>query len=449
MFLVPRETELTPDLLHKMIVRFNTDVRKELIKYKNYYLGKQAIENKEYLDSNRKCSKTVTNFCRNIASSYAGYIASPGCISYRCGEDMEDIMDVLRWNDHQTEDSDFLLDALIYGTAAELMYIDETGQTRFRKIDPTTCFAVYDDTLSGDLRYFVRIYDTNQWDNSNVYRVDVYSDYSITHYEMHGDNGQLVWIGEEPHYFSQCPANVFNLADEESVFACIMGLQDAYNTILSGQIDDYAAFCDAYMVFNTEQKLNEENINDIKNLKVIALSKDSSVSYLTKDATNAQVENILDRIQEAIYRIAQCPDFSSESFVGGVSSGVAIKYRLTGMETKSAAIAAQLEKALKRRIEIICGIASLKVGEEVWADIEIDFKRNIPEDISSTVNMINSLHGLVSDATLLSQLPFIDDVNAELETLQEQKKNNIQNNMNAIYAGAFESEEPEEEEDEF
>lgn len=446
MFLVPRETELTPDLLHKMIVRFNTDVRPKLRKYKDYYLGNQAILKKTYSDPSKPCSRTVTNFCRNIASSYAGYIASPGCISYRSDQDIEDIMDVLKWNDYQTEDSDFLLDALIYGTASELMYIDETGQTRFRKIDPTTCFAIYDDTLSGDLRYFVRLYDTNQWDDSDIYIVDVYSDTSITRYEMHGMNGQLVWLGEEPHWFSQCPANVFNLADEEPVFACVMGLQDSYNEILSSEIDDFSAFCDAYMVL-TNAEIDPEQMAQMKQLRAIMLPEGATATWLTKSVSDTQVENILDRIQDAIYRIAQCPDFSSETFVGGVSSGVAIKYRLTGMETKSAAIAAQLEKALKRRIEIICGIASLKVGEEVWADIEIDFKRNVPEDISSTVNMINSLHGLVSDATLLSQLPFVDDVNAELEMLQEQKKANIEANMNAIYAGAFESEP--EEEDEF
>jgi hypothetical protein len=39
--------------------------------------------------------------------------------------------------------------------------------------------------------------------------------------------------------------------------------------------------------------------------------------------------------------------------------------------------------------------------------------------------MINTLKGTVSDATLLGQLPFIPDVNAELEAVQEQKQNNM------------------------
>ena len=439
MFLIPQYTELTPDLLHK----FNTEVRPKLRRYKDYYLGNQAILKKAYSDPSKPCSRTVTNFCRNIASSYAGYIAAPGCISYRSDQDIEDVMDVLKYNDYQTEDADFLLDALIYGTAAELMYIDEDSQTRFCKIDPTTCFGVYDDTLSGDLRYFVRLYDTNQWDESNVFYVDVYSDYSITRYEMHGDNGQLVWLGEEPHFFSQCPANIFNLADEEPVFGCVMGLQDSYNELLSSEIDDFSAFCDAYMVL-TGADIDSEQMAQMKEMRAILLPEGASAAWLTKNVSDTQVENILDRIHNAIYRIAQCPDFSSESFVGGVSSGIAIKYRLTGMESKSAGIAAALEKALKRRIEIICGIASLKLGEEVWADIEIDFKRNVPDDVTSIINVINSLHGIVSDQTLISQLPFVDDANAELEAVQKQKEANIQSNMNAIYANAFTTEEEDE-----
>ena len=89
-------------------------------------------------------------------------------------------------------------------------------------------------------------------------------------------------------------------------------------------------------------------------------------------------------------------------------------------------IEAEMKKALQRRIEIICGIASLKLGEEVFRDINIEFKRNVPEDITSTINVINSLKGTVSDATLLGQLPFVDDVNAEIEAVSNQKKANME-----------------------
>ena len=149
------------------------------------------------------------------------------------------------------------------------------------------------------------------------------------------------------------------------------------------------------------------------------------VDFLTKPQNNEQARDALDRIRADIYRIAQCPDFSSESFVGGVSSGIAIKYRLTGMETRAGNIEAAMKKALQRRIEILCGFVSLKLGEEVYRDIVINFERNIPEDISVIANAVSQLKGTVSDETLLSTLPFVTDPKTEAEKVMEQKEKSI------------------------
>lgn len=425
MFFLNKNTELTADLLQKMINRFRLNVQPKLEKYKKYYDGIQAILNKSYSDPTKPCNKTVINYCKNIVDSYCGYIATPGHISYRSEQDIEDVMDILRYNDYQAQDAELLLNALTYGVAAELMYIDANSQTRFRLINPTQCFGVYDDSLTGDLMYFVRMYPTNDWDEADTYAVDLYTENLVKHYTMEGMDGALQYVSEEPHYFAQCPANIFYLPDEKSIFDCIIGLQDSANELLSAEIDDYAAFADAYLVLQG-MDADSEDIQSMKQNRVLIVPEGANASWLTKNASDAQVENILKRIHESIYRIAQCPDFSSESFVGGVSSGIAIQYRLTGMETRAGKIEAEMKKALQRRIEIICGIASLKLGEEVFRDIQIEFKRNIPEDINATVNLINSLKGTVSDATLLGQLDFIPDVNAELELLQEQKAANME-----------------------
>lgn len=424
MFYLNSQIELDIALLEKMINRFYLTVEPKLNKYKNYYDGKQSILNKKYSDENKPCSRTVINYCKNIVDSYCGYLASPGYISYSSDNNIEDIMNILRYNDFQTEDSDFLLDALIYGAAAELMYNDNDGKTRFKLINPTTCFGIYDDSLTGDLMYFVRMYKTNEWDESNTYNVDVYSDYDIKHYEMSGKNGGLIFLSEEPHYFNQCPANIFTLPDEKSIFDCILTLQDGVNELLSSEIDDYSAFCDAYLALvGVDAEI--EDIAAMKENRVLILPEGATANWLTKNSSDAQVENILKRMHDSIYRTAQCPDFSSETFVGGVSSGIAIRYRLTGMENKCGIIEGRMKKALQRRIEIICGIASLKLGEEVFRDIKIVFKRNIPEDLSTNIELVNKLKGSVSDATLLSQLPFITDINAELKALNKQKAENM------------------------
>ena len=203
-----------------------------------------------------------------------------------------------------------------------------------------------------------------------------------------------------------------------------MGLQDAANELLSDEIDDYSAFCDAYLAL-VGVDADPEDIAAMKKNRVLVLPEDADARWITKSANDAQVNSILDRIHASIYRISQCVDFSLENVGGGVSSGIAIRYRLTGMENRSGIIEGLMKKALQRRIEIICGIASLKLGEEVFREIEIEFKRNVPTDNAEIVNLVNSLKGTVSDATLLGMIPIVSDVNAELEALKAQKQENM------------------------
>ena len=424
MICVNNQQELTVELLQKILNHFFTTVQPNLQKNKNYYDGIQDILKKAYADPSKPCNKTVINICRNLVDSFNGYLSTPGCISYSSKEDIDDVMNILRYNDYQSEDSDFLQDALIYGVANELMYMDAQSQVRFRLINPTMSFGIFDDSLTEDLLYFVRIYKKDNWGTDDTHCVDVYDAHFIKHYHMTGKNGNLHLIGEEPHYFGQCPANIFYMPDEKSVFDCVLTEQNAINEIVSAEVDEINALVDAYLCLKGVDA-DDEDIAAMKANRVMLIPSDADAAYLTKNSNNDRVENILKRLQDAAYRIAQCPDFSSDTFIGGVSSGVALRFRLSGMEFRAGKIEGEMKKALQRRIEIICGMAALKLGEAVFRDIQINFKRNIPVDMTATINMVNALKGTVSDKTLLGQLDFVEDVDAELEAIQEQKQANM------------------------
>ena len=61
------------------------------------------------------------------------------------------------------------------------------------------------------------------------------------------------------------------------------------------------------------------------------------------------------------------------------------------------------------------------VYDKVLAQAE-EGKPITPADLTETINLVNSLKGSVSDATLLSQIPFITDVQSEIEAVREQKE---------------------------
>lgn len=438
MFLIEQGTELTMSRITEIIQKFETREKAKLNKYYNYYEGKQEIMLKLMKDTSKPCNRIVTNYCYNIVNNYTGYMTGID-ITYNSTDDISAIQNVLNYNDVSSTDSQLLKNALIFGVAYEIAYIDELGMSRFKVLDSRECIPIYYNDINQTLAAVIRYYKFETVDNQSNYIIEVYSADRTQIYKSNLTFSTFGLIEDKPNYYGEVPITVFNLNDEwESIFDKVMSLQDAYNTLLSSEVDDFQAFCDAYLVLKNLDA-DEETLGTMKENRVLLLPEDGDASYLSKNISDTQIENMLKNINDTIHKIANSPDFSQESF--GTSSGIALRFRLLGFENTAGAIEKNMTKALQRRIELICAILNLK-GDSMWRDVQIQFTRNIPTDINETVNMVNTLRGLVSDKTLLAQIPFIQDVDAELDALNEQKEANA-----AMYGFNMETE-PEEEKEE-
>lgn len=419
---------LTFEKIITFIQKFVQYESPRLEKYFNYYEGNQAILRKMVNDPTKPCNRIVTNYCYTIVGNYQGYLTGQD-ITYTSPNDISAIVNILSYNDVRTEDSELLKQALIYGRSFEINYIDEDGKQRFKVLDTRQCIPVYDNTLNQSLLCVIRFYPIDQFDVSNGYNVDIYYTDRIEHYTMNTGFTTLRFTGEEQHFYHQVPVTVFSLNPEEkSIFDKIMGLQDAYNTLLSSEVDDFEAFCDAYLVLKNVTA-SADDVAEMKEKRVIVLpyaaqGVDPDASFLNKNISDTQIENMLTNIDEQIHKISNSPDFTDEAF--GTSSGVAMKYKLLGFENTAGAITANMTKALQKRLELICEILNLTSGEQMWRDVEITFTRNLPVDLAETANLVNTLKGTVSDRTLLSLLPFVSDIDKELEMVEESKLRNME-----------------------
>jgi SPP1 family phage portal protein len=419
LFCINRDMELTPDLLARMIDKFLLNEQPRLQKWKNYYDGRHAILNKSYADASKECNHIVTNYCKIITDTYSGYIAGKP-VSYVSNSDIDDVQEVINYNDSNAEDMQWLTNALIYHVAYELQWIDKYSQIRYAQVSPLQGFAIYDNTLDSELLYFVRWYNVDMFDDSNIYNVEVYSNQTVKTYEAFGLGGALRLIKEEPHYFKDVPVSVFKLNESgDNIFNCIISMNDAYNELQSSEIDDFNAWVDAYLTL-TGVDAETEDINAMKESRVLILPSGAQAAWLTKNANDTQIVNLLENLKKNIFKVTACPDMADENFLA--QSGTALAYKLVGFENVASGIVAQFTKALQRRIELICNVLNLKASDAVWRDIGIRFVRNLPINLTETIQLVNSLKGTVSDATLLAQLPFIDDVQAELEAVQKQKE---------------------------
>ena len=422
MFFIDRNTELDTLLLNKFINRFNTNVLPKLQRWKNYDEGKHIIMQKSYSDSSKKCAHIVTNYCRIIADTYNGYIVGKP-VTYTSNDDITDVQEVINYNDDNSENIRWCRNALVYGVGYELQWIDKYSQVRYSQVDPLSAFAIYDNTLDRELLYFVRWYDADSLDDNDLRYVEVYSDQSKKIYKSHGLGGGLEFVEEEQHYFKDVPVSVFNLNDsEDNIFESVIGLNDAYNELQSSEVDDFSAWVDAYLLL-TGVDADNTDIVSMKENRVMLLPDGASANWLVKNASDTQIVNMLENLKENIFKVTACPDMADDNFLA--QSGTALAYKLVGFENVASGIVANFIKAIQRRIELICNILNLKASDAVWRDININFVRNIPTDTTTAINLVNSLKGTVSDKTLLTQLPFIDDIDAEMEAVQKQKKENM------------------------
>lgn len=419
MYMLSQDTELTPELLRKILDRFNTTDLIKRKRWKNYYDGKMDILQKQYSDPTKPCSRVVTNLCKVVADTYCGYIAGKP-VTYTSNDNIDDIQEVINYNDDESENTNWLLNALIYGVGYELHWIDSDAQERYSQISPLNCVAIHAASLENEILYFIRWYDVSDFDDSDLLCVEVYDAHTKKTYHCHGLVGALEFISEEPHAFNDVPVSVFYLNEqEESIFNQAMSLNDAYNELQSSEVDDYSAFCDAYLVLiGTDAE--KEDIAEMKENRVLVLPEGANAQYLIKQSNDTQITNMLDNIKKNIFKVTCAPDMSDENFMA--QSGVAIKYKLVGFENKASAIVTNFTKAIQRRIELICNILHLKASDTVWRDVNINFVRNLPQDLTETISLVNSLKGSVSDATLLSQIPFVTDVQSEIEAVREQKE---------------------------
>ena len=377
---------------------------------------------KQATDLGKPCNKVVVNYCYNIVQNYRGYLTGID-IAYSSDKDIDQVFEVLNYNDVKQEDSNYLQDALVYGCAYEIAYIDEWGKHRFKTLDPKNVIPIYDDTLDQDLVYCIRFW-SNKIADKDFYIVEVYSKSEIKTYKSDMGFQTFELVKEEPHYFGMVPITVFELNnDRVSIFDQVMTLQDAYNNLLSSEVDDFQSFCDAYLVMKGVMGTDQEDLADMKRRRAIQIDSDADVSYLTKNISDTQIQNMLNNINDNIHKIANSPDFNSDKFMA--QTGIAMRFKLVQFENASSAIEAEMRKALQRRIELICAIGNIKGDNLSFDDVKITFTRNLPTNLTETAQVVNSLRGLVSDQTLLSLLPFVEDSQAELDRLNQQKQMNM------------------------
>ena len=438
-FTIPREKfdERAPDKrIIRQLISKHISLVGNLKKNMAYYQGKHKI-----LEDAKRENRLVCNHAKDISDTASSYfIGNP--VTYKSDADIKDLTDSLETAGADETDGDNGLDLSIYGLAYEYVYVKENENNLLTKnLSPENTFMVKDDSIEENelfaVYYYVRKDDSGTEPEHYIATV-LTPNYK---YELDIQNNEVPQLTTElpvPHYLGEIPIieylnNKLAIGD----FELQIPLIDAYNALMSDRITDKEQFIDAILaIYGTllsdedEPGTEEEDQNikkakeRLKKYKVLEMPDTAKAEYLTRTFDESGVEILKKAIEQDIHKFSHIPCMSDESFGGNVS-GVAMEFKLLGMENITKIKTRYYRKGLRKRIRIFCNYLALHGKSVDPAGITMTFTRALPKNLLEISQIVANLWGKVSRKTLLSQVPFVDDVDEELKALDEETEENL------------------------
>lgn len=412
MYRLGPDKPLTAEMLVKYI-QHNSESEAKKAKLKDYYRCRHNILGRTMRDINKPNNKIVNSYANYIIDMFVGYfLGEPVSYNSEEQEQLQKLTEIFNYNDEAAENSELAKDASICGVAYELLYVDRNGQVRFKKIDNVKAIPIFDDTLESDLLYFIRYYDDEDIVTGNVITtVEVYSKTTRSFYRLL--SGTVEFIGEEPHNFNEVPIVIYyNNEEEIGDFEPVLTLIDAYDKLQSDSVNDLEYFSDAYLALYGMSGTEASDIAAMKEQRVLLMETDAKAEWLIKEINDSYVENLKNRIDDNIHKFSKCPAMTDKEFASN-ASGVAMRFKLMGMDNAANKKERAFKKALQRRIELISEIQYMLGTNYDWRAINITFKRNIPQNLIETADVLTKIGHLLSEETQVGLLPLDIDYEAE------------------------------------
>ncbi len=420
MFKLSADKPLTAEMIVKYIELNREKDSKNREKY-NYYLGKHNILKRTMEDESKPNNKIVNPYAHYITDIMTGYfMGEPVKYGGQDEEQLEVIQAIFNYNDEAAENSKLAEYSSIYGVSYEVMYLDSDANIRFKRIETEGAIPIFENDLEGELLYFIRYYDEMDILTGNtVTYVEVYSRETIRYYRF--SFGVLEFIKEDQHHWGLVPIiYYFNNEEEIGDYETVLSEIDAYDKLESDNINEVEYFNDAYLALYGVEGTEKEDIIKMKQDRVILMPIDAKAEWLTKSINDTYLENLKNRLDKNIHKFSYCPAMTDQDFAQN-ASGVAMKYKLMGLENATSKKESAFKVGLQRRLELICNMLAVQGSVYDYRAISIIFTRNIPNNIVEMADVINKVGHLYSEETQMNLLPIEVDYQKEQERKQEER----------------------------
>lgn len=404
----------------------------------DYYLGRNSYIHgiKRRHDKDKSDHRISHNYAKYISQFIQGYlVGDPIKFEHEDKKVSEEIAKINRRNNVDRLHNDLVLDLSKFGRAYELVMRDDDDNDRIYLSDVTETFVIYSDTIEmkpiAGVRY-VRRQESNGTISvmPTIYGADKI--YTLGKTKL--DSMKLTVESEKEHSHDgvqivEYQNNRFRQGDYETVIPLI----DAYDSAQSDTANYMTDLNDALLTIIGRVKMPENVARDLREANAMLLEPDTdpvsgksspvSVEYKYKQYDVQGTEAYKRRISEDIHKFSNTPNMNDESFASNVS-GVAMKYKIFGLEQARANKENLFIEGLRKRYKLIASVkgAISELDKDLdMNDLKITFTPNFPEATETELKAFIEAGGEISQRTLLATLSFVDNVDRELEQIEKEK----------------------------
>lgn len=436
MYKFKTEQVTEPLFLTKLVDMFLNREAKKYKKLEEYYRTKNKILERQ-MEPGKPNNKIAHSFCRyitNMATSY--FIGKP--VQYAVEDELyrEAINKVYQSNYIDSLNFELAKEASKKGCAYEILFIDENSKLNEKKLDSEELIPVYSPILGEFLECAVRIWNNYDIDGTLLKQsAEVITKEDIITYERPAVGSLFRMVDARTHYFSDVPVVViWNNEEQMGDYEPVIPSVDAYDKAMSDTANDSEYFTDAYLCIagaggglttaaGDDDEESDRAAYELRKNRILFLDEKGQAEWLTKNTNDTDGENYKNRLKNDIFFLSQVPALSDESFAGNLT-GVAIKYKLIGLEELTIMKENRFEAALRKRDKLVTEYLNM-IHTQNWnaADITHKFERNFIENDSDLIQDAAKLEGMVSRRTQLQRLPssIVEDVDEELQQMEKEK----------------------------
>jgi len=328
----------------------------------------------------------------------------------------------------------------IYSRCFVLYYFNKRSELCERILNPTNAIAYFDD--DGDIERFIYFYNKpfDALDNVTDSAIPDYKYYNVYYPDGKIEvyrNGVLLKDKTDIHPFKCMPVSFCEIEKAETIFKKCRVLNDAYNELVSNQQCLISEFKNAYItmcdcgVSEESTKAMKTGLKDPKAGIIFYPDKDAKPEWLIKNINDTAIKNQLEELKGNLYAQSGHIDFNEK--LSSNISGVALQSRLTGLDQRVNMILNAVLNVLYDRVRFICMAIFIKKNVQYdYTDIKITANIDIPIDTSTRINEVVQLGDIISHQTKLERIPYVENVQVELERIRKEQKEAMSLNVDKL-----------------